>query len=135
LSNYFLPVLTPAFIVLTPVLTPAFIVLTPVLTPAFIVLTPAFTAAGEAEPASGELATMAFLVVFRLLINDFFWMLMARSLSLVLISSTERFPLEHGPCQTRRAHTETAKCTNLHCLVLFPGASAIVPERRKITIG
>ena len=40
---------------------------------------PALTAAaggtltpGAAEPVAGELATMAFLVVFRLLINDFF---------------------------------------------------------------
>src|SRR5208337_4587934 len=30
---------------------------------------------------AGVLATIAFLVVLRLLINDFFWMVMARSLS------------------------------------------------------
>ena len=40
---------------------------------------PARTLTPEAEPVAGELATMAFLVVFRLLINDFFWMVMARS--------------------------------------------------------
>lgn len=32
-----------------------------------------------------ELATMAFLVVFKLLISDFFWMLTMRSWNLVLI--------------------------------------------------
>jgi hypothetical protein len=34
--------------------------------------------------SSGELATIAFLVVFRVLINDFFWMVMVRSFEFLI---------------------------------------------------
>jgi hypothetical protein len=43
--------------------------------------------------SSGELATMAFLVVFRLLIRDFFWMVKVALLVKILdlFASTARF--------------------------------------------
>jgi hypothetical protein len=42
--------------------------------------------------SSGELATMAFLVVFRLLIRDFFWMVKVALLAMILdlFASTAR---------------------------------------------
>jgi hypothetical protein len=44
-------------------------------------------------PVAGVLATMAFLVVFRVLIKDFFWMVTGRSLNLFSIGFHQRFPL------------------------------------------
>jgi hypothetical protein len=53
-------------------------------------------------PVAGVLATIAFLVVFSLLIKDFFWMVTGRSLNLFSIGFHQRFSLLHEPCQTRR---------------------------------
>jgi hypothetical protein len=53
-------------------------------------------------PVAGVLATIAFLVVFRVLIKDFFWMVTGRSLNLFSIGFHQRFSLLHEPCQTRR---------------------------------
>jgi hypothetical protein len=44
-------------------------------------------------PVAGVLATIAFLVVFRVLIKDFFWMVTGRSLILFSIGFQQRFPL------------------------------------------
>jgi hypothetical protein len=53
-------------------------------------------------PVAGVLATIAFLVVFSLLIRDFFWMVTGRSLNLFSIEFHQRFAVLHEPCQTRR---------------------------------
>jgi hypothetical protein len=53
-------------------------------------------------PVAGVLATIAFLVVFSLLIKDFFWMVTGRSSNLFSIGFHQRFPLLHEPCQTSR---------------------------------
>jgi hypothetical protein len=53
-------------------------------------------------PVAGVLATIAFLVVFRVLIKDFFWMVTGRSSNLFSIEFHQRFRLLHEPCQTRR---------------------------------
>jgi hypothetical protein len=44
-------------------------------------------------PVAGVLATIAFLVVFRVLIKDFFWMVTGRSSNLSSIEFHQRFPL------------------------------------------
>jgi len=47
------------------------------------------------------LATIAFLVVFRLLIRDFFWMVISVSLVslLKIFKSIKRLQIKHGACQ------------------------------------
>jgi hypothetical protein len=50
-------------------------------------------------PVAGLLATIAFLVVFRVLIKDFFWMVTGRSSNFFLIGFHQRFLLLHEPCQ------------------------------------
>src|SRR5271155_3523688 len=66
-----------------------------------------------AVPATGELATVAFLVVFRVLIKDFFWMVMARSLNFCFgLNSITRLSLLHEPCQTRGPASRSAKSNN-----------------------
>ncbi|SPE44827.1 hypothetical protein SBA7_530009 [Candidatus Sulfotelmatobacter sp. SbA7] len=70
----------------------------------------AFLVAGVTDAVSaGVLAMIALLVVFRVLINDFFWIVMACSSALVLIASTDRSCLEHGPCQTQRAQDQNCQ--------------------------
>jgi hypothetical protein len=51
----------------------------------------------EVEDASGVLATIAFLVVFRVLIKDFFWMVTLVSVGFLKF---ERSSLMQEPCQT-----------------------------------
>jgi hypothetical protein len=51
----------------------------------------------EVEDASGVLATIAFLVVFRVLIKDFFWMVTLVSVGFLKF---ERSNLMQEPCQT-----------------------------------
>jgi len=52
--------------------------------------------------ATGVLATIAFLVVFRVLIRDFFWMVTLVSFDFFLedLNSVVRFSLEHERCQS-----------------------------------
>jgi hypothetical protein len=66
--------------------------------------------------SSGELATIAFLVVFRVLIKDFFWIVMGRSLNFLSIEFPYSPPLVHEPCQTSPTGQGIAKSNNHNCL-------------------
>jgi hypothetical protein len=49
---------------------------------------------------TGVLATIAFLVVFRVLIRDFFWMVIRSPWFLLEdLKSIERLQIKHGACQ------------------------------------
>jgi hypothetical protein len=81
------------------------------------ILTPAFTAAG----AAGELATIAFLVVFRVLIKDFFSMDMVRSSFTSDLTSTSRVCVKHEPCQTRMADHTNRQVQEARSLISHAG--------------
>jgi hypothetical protein len=58
-------------------------------------------AAAVETPVAGVLATIAFLVVFRVLIKDFFWMVTVCSSCGFFDLFYCSLPLLHGPCQIR----------------------------------
>jgi hypothetical protein len=59
---------------------------------------------------AGELATLAFLVVLRLLIKLFFWMDMAGKSPLFSFESVGRIGIEHTGCQTAIRTCKSAAC-------------------------
>jgi hypothetical protein len=84
---------------------------------------------------AGVLATMAFLVVFSLLIRDFFWMVTGRSSNLFSIEFHQRFVYCTSHAKPAGLTSKIAKPNNHNFLAALVLKFGIVPEGERFSGG